>query len=141
MSTCRFLQFCNVQGAFGGAEISLERFDTGLGYTCLPTYPDPGWAHLRGIPAGYASLYGGGVYLIPQLLFSLFTLSRKLGPGSAGWVLWDFCVGAGIKLVSTVALFVTVLLYVEVEHLPLYVTYALSLFFQWVITIVLNNRY
>ena len=99
------------------------------------------WAHLRGIPAGYASFYGGGVYLIPQLLFSLFTLSRKLGPGSAGWVLWDFCVGAGIKLVSTVALFVTVLLYVEVEHIPLYVTYALSLFFQWVITIVLNNRY
>lgn len=99
------------------------------------------WVHLRGISAGYASLYGGGIYLIPQLLFSLFTLNRNLGPGSAGWVLWDFYVGAGIKLVSTVALFVAVLSYVEVDHLPLYVTYSLSLFFQWVITIVLNNRY
>lgn len=99
------------------------------------------WIYLKGTSAGYASLYGGGIYLIPQLLFSIFTLSRELGPGSAGWVLWDFYVGAGIKLVSTIVLFVCVLMYMEVDHLPLYVTYALSLFFQWVITIVLNNRY
>ncbi|EKP0307502.1 ATP synthase subunit I [Aeromonas veronii] len=99
------------------------------------------WVYLKGVPAGYSSLYGGGIYVIPQLLFSLFALNRQLGPGSAGWVLWDFYVGAGIKLVSTVALFVVVLTNVESEHLPLYVTYALSLCFQWVITIVLNNRY
>jgi len=100
------------------------------------------WVLLSGTSAGYASLCGGGVYMIPQLLFSLFTLNRKLGSSSgAGWVLWDFYVGTGIKLASTVALFVTVLAYMDVEHLPLYVTYAMSLIFQWVITIVLNNRY
>ncbi|MGL5948611.1 MAG: ATP synthase subunit I [Aeromonas sp.] len=100
-----------------------------------------GWQITRGTLAAQAALYGGACYWIPQLLFSVVTLKRELKTVSAGWVLWDFCVGTGVKFISTVAMFVTVLRHVEVDPVPLLVTYGLSFVCQWVITFVLNNRY
>ncbi|ENY72369.1 ATP synthase subunit I [Aeromonas diversa] len=99
------------------------------------------WYHFSGLLAGYSALIGGGIFWFPQLLYSLWVLGRDASRTSPGVVLWDFYVGAGIKLLCTVMLFVMVLVEMETDHLPLYVTYALSLFFQWVITIILNNRY
>ncbi|PJG58588.1 F0F1 ATP synthase subunit I [Aeromonas cavernicola] len=100
------------------------------------------WFYLAGADAGYSSLYGGGMYWVPQALFTLWVLRRKVTAESVGLVLWDFYGGAGIKLVTTTGLFT--LLFgagIEVHVASFFATYILALVVQWMVSFTLNNHY
>lgn len=62
------------------------------------------WFYQAGKFAGQSSLYGGGMYWVPQALFTLWVLRRKVTKESVGLVLRDFYGGAGIKLITTTGL-------------------------------------
>ncbi len=100
------------------------------------------WFYLTGAGAGYSALYGGGMYWVPQALFTVWVLRRKVTTESVGLVLRDFYGGAGIKLVSTAGLFA--LLFgakVEVVTVSFFATYILALVVQWIVSFTLNNHY
>lgn len=100
------------------------------------------WFYLAGPVAGHSSLYGGGMHWIPQALFTLWVLRRKVTKESVGLVLWDFYGGVGIKLIATITLFV--LLFgtgTEVDVFSFFATYILALVVQWMISFTLNNHY
>lgn len=95
----------------------------------------------QGDAAARSALIGGGIYWVPQCLFSVRVLVRSTGQSTPGSVVADFYSGAGIKLGSTILLFVIALKYMEVLHAPLYTAYALALLMQWILSFTLNNRY
>ncbi len=100
------------------------------------------WYYLTGASAGYSSLYGGGMYWVPQALFTVWVLRRKVDAESVGLVLRDFYGGAGIKLITTTGLFG--LLFgagVEVHTASFFTTYILALVVQWMVSFTLNNHY
>ncbi len=99
------------------------------------------WLLGRSAVAAYSAFVGGGIYWVPQLLFSLIGISRKTEDLSVGLVLWDIYCGAGVKLVATLVLFMVAFKWLQVQHVPLFVTYGLLLCSQWVISLTLNNRY
>ncbi|WP_409421425.1 ATP synthase subunit I [Pseudaeromonas sp. ZJS20] len=99
------------------------------------------WYLGKGGAAAYSSLIGGGIYWVPQMLFSWIGTSRKSEELNVGLVLWDVYCGAGIKLVATLALFLIAFKWLAVVHLPLFVTYGVLLCSQWIISLTLNNRY
>ena len=53
------------------------------------------WFYQTGAFAGRSSLFGGGMYWVPQALFTLWVLRRKVTKESVGLVLRDFYGGAG----------------------------------------------
>ncbi|HEH9440342.1 ATP synthase subunit I [Aeromonas sobria] len=100
------------------------------------------WYYQSGARAGYSALYGGGMYWVPQALFTVWVLRRKVTAESVGLVLRDFYGGAGIKLISTAGLFA--LLFgagVEVVTVSFFATYILALVVQWMVSFTLNNHY
>ncbi|MBM7456057.1 ATP synthase protein I [Oceanisphaera litoralis] len=97
--------------------------------------------HLQGEAAARSALIGGGIYWVPQCLFSVRVLAFSAGNHTPRSVVADFYSGAGIKFGSTILLFVIVLKYMEVLHAPLYTAYALALLMQWILSFTLNNRY
>ncbi len=100
------------------------------------------WFYQISASAGYSALYGGGMYWVPQALFTVWVLRRKVTTESVGLVLRDFYGGAGIKLVSTAGLFA--LLFgakVEVVTVSFFATYVLALVVQWIVSFTLNNHY
>jgi len=99
------------------------------------------WFLGKDATAAYSAFIGGGIYWVPQLLFSLIGISRKSDDLNVGLVLWDIYCGAGVKLVATLVLFVVAFKWLQVQHMPLFVTYGLLLCSQWVISLTLNNRY
>lgn len=99
------------------------------------------WFLGKGGSAAYSALIGGGIYWVPQMLFSWIGTSRKAEELNVGLVLWDVYCGAGIKLVATLALFLIAFKWLTVVHLPLFVTYGALLCSQWIISLTLNNRY
>lgn len=99
------------------------------------------WFLGQNAAAAYSAFVGGGIYWVPQLLFSLIGISRKTDELNVGLVLWDIYCGAGVKLVATLVLFVVAFKWLQVQHMPLFVTYGLLLCSQWVISLTLNNRY
>ena len=97
--------------------------------------------YLLGEAAARSALIGGGIYWVPQCLFSVrvFALSAKhTTPDS---VLADFYSGAGIKFGSTILLFTIALKFMDVQHVPLFTAYVLALLMQWIVSFTLNNRY
>ncbi|HHQ4696305.1 ATP synthase subunit I [Aeromonas veronii] len=100
------------------------------------------WFYLTGASAGYSALYGGGMYWVPQALFTLWVLRRKVTTESVGLVLRDFYGGAGIKLISTTGLFALMFgAGVEVVTVSFFATYILALVVQWMVSFTLNNHY
>ncbi|MGY6040299.1 ATP synthase subunit I [Aeromonas sp. AE23HZ002T15] len=100
------------------------------------------WFYLEGPFAGQSSLYGGGMYWVPQALFTFWVLRRKVTKESVGLVLGDFYGGAGIKLVTTAGLFALVFgSGIEVNTVSFFVTYILALVVQWIVSFTLNNHY
>ncbi|MGL6518757.1 ATP synthase subunit I [Aeromonas caviae] len=100
------------------------------------------WFYQAGEFAGQSSLYGGGMYWVPQALFTLWVLRRKVTKESVGLVLRDFYGGAGIKLITTTGLFA--LLFgagIEVDTASFFATYILALVVQWIVSFTLNNHY
>lgn len=89
----------------------------------------------------YSALVGGGIYWVPQLLYSWIGSSRQADDLNVGLVLWDIYCGAGAKLVATLVLFGVTFKFLEVQHVPMFVTYGLALISQWIISLTLNNRY
>lgn len=100
------------------------------------------WYYQSGARAGYSALYGGGMYWVPQALFTLWVLRRKVTAESVGLVLRDFYGGAGIKLVATAGLFALLFgVGVEVYATSFFATYILALVVQWIVSFTLNNHY
>lgn len=99
------------------------------------------WWLLGSGVAAYSALVGGGIYWVPQLLYSWIGSARKADDLNVGLVLWDIYCGAGAKLVATLVLFGVTFKFLEVQHVPMFVTYGLALCSQWIISLTLNNRY
>ena len=100
------------------------------------------WFYQTGAFAGRSSLFGGGMYWVPQALFTLWVLRRKVTKESVGLVLRDFYGGAGIKLISTAGLFALLSgAGVEVVTVSFFATYILALVVQWIVSLTLNNHY
>ena len=100
------------------------------------------WFYQTGAFAGRSSLFGGGMYWVPQALFALWVLRRKVAKESMGLVLRDFYGGAGIKLITTTGLFA--LMFgsgIEVDTVSFFATYILALVVQWIVSFTLNNHY
>nr|WP_240919775.1 ATP synthase subunit I [Oceanimonas sp. MB9] len=95
----------------------------------------------QGEAAARSAFIGGGIYWVPQCLFSVVVLARCAGDATPQSIVASFYSGAGIKLASTIMLFVVVFKYMEVSILPLYAAYALALLMQWILSFTLNNRY
>ena len=89
----------------------------------------------------YSALVGGGIYWVPQLLYSWIGSSRQADDLNVGVVLWDIYCGAGAKLVATLVLFGVTFKFLEVQHVAMFITYGLALMSQWIISLSLNNRY
>ncbi|MDO2949625.1 ATP synthase subunit I [Aeromonas simiae] len=100
------------------------------------------WFLLDGEVAGRSALLGGGAFWVPQCLFSVWVMRRKVDKHSAGLVLWDFYGGAGIKLITTTGLFA--LMFgsgMEISFAPFFCAYFLALVVQWMASFTLNNHY
>jgi F0F1-type ATP synthase, subunit I len=89
----------------------------------------------------YSALVGGGIYWVPQLLYSWIGSSRSADDLNVGVVLWDIYCAAGVKLLATLVLFVVTFKWLGVEHVAMFITYGLTLMSQWVLSLTLNNRY
>ena len=99
------------------------------------------WWLLASPFAAYSALIGGGIYWVPQLLYSLIGSSHHADDLNAGLVLWDIYCAAGVKLLATLVLFVVTFKWLGVEHVAMFITYGLTLMSQWVLSLTLNNRY
>ena len=55
------------------------------------------WFYQTGAFAGRSSFFGGGMYWVPQALFTLWVLRRKVTKESVGLVLRDFYGGQGLS--------------------------------------------
>lgn len=97
--------------------------------------------YIQGEDAARSALIGGGIYWVPQCLFSVRVFAFTDEHATPDRVMADFYSGAGIKFGSTILLFVIVLKFMEVAHAPLFTAYALALLMQWIISFTLNNRY
>ena len=108
---------------------------------CLIALISLAWWLLGSGMEAYSALVGGGIYWVPQLLYSWIGSSRQADDLNVGLVLWDIYCGAGAKLVATLVLFGVTFKFLEVQHVSMFVTYGLALCSQWIISLTLNNRY
>lgn len=99
------------------------------------------WLVLDSRWAAGSALVGGGIYWVPQCLYSWIGSARSASELNVGLVLWDIYCGAGVKLLATLILFGVTFRFLEVQHAAMFVTYGLALCSQWVISLTLNNRY
>lgn len=95
----------------------------------------------QGEAAARSALIGGGIYWVPQCLFSIRVLAFSTKGATSSSVVADFYSGVGLKFGSTILLFVIGLKYMEVAHAPLFTAYVLALLMQWILSFTLNNRY
>ena len=100
------------------------------------------WFYLAGGLAGRSSLFGGGMYWVPQALFTVWVLRRKVTKDNVGLVLGDFYGGAGIKFITTAGLFALMFSAgIEIYTISFFATYLLALVVQWIVSFTLNNHY
>ncbi|ART81172.1 ATP synthase subunit I [Oceanisphaera avium] len=97
--------------------------------------------YLQGEAAARSALMGGGIYWVPQCLFSVRVFAFKAKHTTPNSVLADFYSGAGIKFGSTILLFTVALKFMDVLHAPLFMAYITALLMQWIVSFTLNNRY
>lgn len=97
--------------------------------------------YLQGEAAARSALVGGGIYWVPQCLFSMRVLAFHAEQATPDSILADFYSGAGIKFGSTILLFTIVLKFMDVQHVPLFTAYVIALLMQWIVSFTLNNRY
>lgn len=97
--------------------------------------------YLQGEAGARSALIGGGIYWVPQCLFSMRVLAFNAEQATPDRILADFYSGAGIKFGSTILLFTIALKFMEVQHVPLFTAYIIALLMQWIVSFTLNNRY
>ncbi|ART82489.1 ATP F0F1 synthase subunit I [Oceanisphaera profunda] len=97
--------------------------------------------YLQGEAAARSALFGGGIYWVPQCLFSVRVFAFTAKQATPDSVMADFYSGAGIKFGSTILLFTIALKFMEVLHAPLFAAYITALLMQWIVSFTLNNRY
>lgn len=106
-----------------------------IGEQCL------GWNFKISASAAVSSLLGGIIYLIPFAVYTFFALRHKGADKFVGLVLADFIIGFLLKFVLLIALFVVVLKFIPTVHFVLFASFGLMFITQWVLLIVLNNKY
>ncbi|UJF19333.1 ATP synthase subunit I [Vibrio sp. SS-MA-C1-2] len=99
------------------------------------------WFVTKGSVTGYSAIVGGIVHIIPYLVASLISLAHKAKDESAYQLVMDVYLGVFAKIALTVILFALVYIYMDIHIISLYVTYLLSIFTQWIVSIFYNNRY
>ncbi len=97
--------------------------------------------YLQGEAAARSALLGGGIYWVPQCLFSVRVFAFTAKQATPSSVMADFYSGAGIKFGSTILLFTIALKFMDVLHAPLFAAYITALLMQWIVSFTLNNRY
>lgn len=75
---------------------------------------------------GLSALIGGGIFVIANAAFALFAFMFS-GARAAKRIAASFYTGEALKILITVALFSVVYMYMQVELVPLKLTYLLAL--------------
>ncbi len=75
---------------------------------------------------GISALIGGGIFVIANAVFALCAFAFS-GARAAKKVAASFFTGEALKILITVALFSLVYMYIQVELIPLKLTYLLAL--------------
>lgn len=97
--------------------------------------------YLQGEAAARSALIGGGIYWVPQCLFSVRVFAFTAKHATPDSIMADFYSGAVIKFSSTILLFAIALKFMDVLHGPLFAAYITALLMQWIVSFTLNNRY
>ena len=95
---------------------------------------------LLDIKAGYSALMGGGIYVIPNLLFSWLAF-QVAGASKSKLVVLYLYGGEAAKLLLTIGLFVIALAWMDLALLPLYLCFAIALFSQWLSPFFFSKHY
>ncbi len=85
-----------------------------------------GMAFAVNVDWGIAALIGGGIFVIANAVFALFAFMFS-GARAAKRIAASFYTGEALKILITVALFSVVYMYMQVELVPLKLTYLLVL--------------
>ena len=85
---------------------------------------------LVGFKGAYSALIGGGINILATAYFAVKVFSAKPG-SSAKQIARAFYWGEVVKLLLTGILFASVLLWLNAEFLPLFITYAVTMLAFW----------
>ncbi|SQD79457.1 ATP synthase subunit I [Moritella yayanosii] len=86
-----------------------------------------------------SAVLGGMIYVLPNYIFTRLAF-RFMGARQIKDVAASFALGESLKLVLTVVFFIVVLGFVEVNYLPLYVTFALAISSQLFAPYFMNKK-
>ena len=90
--------------------------------------------------AAWSALVGGGIFVIPNLLFSWLAF-RVSGARQANQVVLYLYGGEAAKLLLTAGLFVVALAWMDLALAPLYLCFTLTLFSQWYSPLFFRKHY
>lgn len=93
---------------------------------CAVTLLAIGMAAAVDVQWGLSALVGGGIFVIANAVFALFAFMFS-GARAAKQVTASFYTGEALKILITVALFSIAYMYMQVELVPLKLTYLLAL--------------
>lgn len=88
-----------------------------------------GFGLTLGLQAGMSALVGGAVNALANLYLAHRVFGGETSPQA---ILRNLYIGEFVKIALTVALFVLALLALDLAFLPLFVTYAATLFAFWI---------
>ncbi|MGL4474078.1 MAG: ATP synthase subunit I [Shewanella sp.] len=83
-----------------------------------------------GVRFGVSALAGTLIAVLPNFVFATLAFSHS-GASSADKVIKSFYLGEAVKMLLTIVLFSLAFLYMDVEFMPLFVTYAIALTVHW----------
>ena len=93
---------------------------------------------LLGKYSGISALYGGLICVIPGMVFA-FLAFRYAGASQNKVVVRSFNKGSKLKFIITIVLFVMVYRWPNLQPLPLFISYFVTLMVQWPIIIFLSR--
>jgi len=93
----------------------------------------------NGTKDGYSALCGGVISIFPNFVFATLAF-RNAGASAATEVLGDFFRGEALKLVLVIVLFWVVFKTLDVNYLPLFVTYALAIVLHWLSPLIFKTK-
>jgi len=93
----------------------------------------------NGTKEGYSALCGGVISIFPNFVFATLAF-RNAGASAATEVLGDFFRGEALKLVLVIVLFWVVFKTLDVNYLPLFVTYALAIVLHWLSPLIFKTK-
>jgi len=87
--------------------------------------------------SGISALYGGLICLLPGMVFA-FLAFRYAGASQNELVVRSFNKGNKLKFIFTIVLFVLAYKWSNLQHLPLLISYIVTLMAQWPIIIFIS---